>query len=262
MSLQHLPPSELPHTHAPADAGGRGANLFLSSLSQADLASLRPYLLERPLRHGECLQQPGQLIETVIFPQSGIISLTVPTQRGISVEAAMIGREGILGVGAGFGIPHSLCAAIVQLPGSALAISVSHYRDAMAQSPQMREQAARCANLLLVQAQQSTACNAVHEVEERTARWLLETHDRAEGNEFPITQTFLAEMLGVQRTTVTLIAGRLQKIGAIQTFRGRIQISDRAILESAACECYERVRTSTRQLMGAGDYLAGQSRSA
>src|SRR5215204_5686968 len=133
MSLQHLSPSIFPQTRGSSDARDQGSNRFLSSLSQADLATLKPSLLERPLRHGECLQLPGQLIESVIFPLTGIISLTVPTKRGISVEAAMIGREGVLGVGAGFGISHSLSTAVVQLPGSALAISVVQFRQAMTQ---------------------------------------------------------------------------------------------------------------------------------
>jgi CRP-like cAMP-binding protein len=261
MSLQHLSPSTFPETHGSSDARDQASNRFLSSLSQADLATLKPSLLERPLRHGECLQRPGQLIESVIFPLTGIISLTVPTKRGISVEAAMIGREGVLGVGAGFGIPHSLSTAVVQLPGSALAISVTQFREAIAQSSQMREQAARCVAIVLIQAQQSAACNAVHEVEERMARWLLETYDRSDRDELPLTQTFLAEMLGVQRTTVTLMAGKLQKTGAIRTFRGRIQIADRAILEAAACECYERIRTTTRQLIRPAGCSAGQSRA-
>jgi CRP-like cAMP-binding protein len=261
MSLQHLPLSELPYTHGPAEAVSRGANLFLSNLSQADLANLRPYLLERPLRRGECLYSPGQLIDTVIFPQSGIVSLTIPTKGGIAVETAMLGREGVLDLGAAFGIRHALCTAIVQFPGSALAMSAAHFREAIAGSQVMREQVVRCMAMLMVQAQQSAACNAIHEVEQRMARWLLETHDRAERNDLPLTQTFLAEMLGVQRTTVTLIAGKLQRIGAIHTFRGRVQIVDRAILESAACECYERVRTCTRQLFGTRDHLSKESRN-
>lgn len=259
MTLHHPSPTSLAHTQGSNGSGARRSNEFLSSLSAADLTELRPHLKERDLSSGECLYRPGQLIDWVIFPLSGIVSLTVPTKSGLSVETAMIGREGVVGAGAGFGIPHASCKAAVQIPGAAFAIPAGHFRDAVARNASVRELAARCDAALLAQAQQSAACNALHDVEHRLARWLLETHDRADGDELPLTQNFLAEMLGVQRTTVTLIAGKLQKTGAIRNFRGRIQVADRAILEAAACECYERIRTCAQQLFAAGDYSSGQS---
>ena len=258
MSLQYSTPTMNSQTQGPTEAA-RHRNRFLSNLSQSDMAILTPFLLDRPLRPGECLHKPGQLIEWVIFPHSGIISLTVPSIKGISVETGMIGREGIASGGVGFGIPHSLCTAVVQLPGSASAISARHYQQAMSNSSEMREQAARCAAVLLLQAQQSAACNALHDVEQRLARWLLEIHDRAAGENFPLTQICLAEMLGVQRTTVTLVAGKLQKIGAIRNHRGHVEIADRALLQTAACECYQRVRACSAQLFGAEDSTSGRT---
>ena len=161
MSLQYSTPTMNSQTQGPTEAA-RHRNRFLSNLSQSDMAILRPFLLDRPLRRGECLHKPGQLIDCVIFPHSGIISLTVPSTKGISVETAMIGREGIAGGEVGFGISPSICTAVVQVPGSASAVSASHYQQAMSGSQDMREQAARCAAVLLLQAQQSAACNALH----------------------------------------------------------------------------------------------------
>ncbi|HEY0568940.1 MAG TPA: Crp/Fnr family transcriptional regulator [Xanthobacteraceae bacterium] len=262
MTLQPPFPLAFPSAAASDQPRARYDNGFLSSLPAAELADLKPYLKERSLRCGECLYRPGQLIDCVIFPYSGIVSLTVPTAGGISVETAMIGREGAVGVNGGSGILHSTCNCVVRIPGSAVAISTSKFSEAMARSSHMRVLAARCETVLLLQAQQSAACNAIHGAAQRLARWLLEAHDRADGSELPITQTFLAAMIGVQRTTVTLIAGRLQKTGGIRNFRGRIQIADRAILELAACECYERIRTCTKQLAPAGEHVFLPNHSA
>jgi CRP-like cAMP-binding protein len=226
----------------------RPLNRPLASLSVADLALLAP-LQESLLQRGTLLQDPGIPIGYVYFPLGGMISLLVRMQSGGMVEVATIGREGALGTGVAFGSRRAVGAAIVQLPGLVARIPCAQFEAAASRSSAIRQLAAACNDLLIGQIQQSVACNTVHDAEARLCRWLLQSSDIVGGDTIPLTQDFLAQMLGVRRTTVTIIAGLLQTRGLIRYRRGQIQIVDRAALEKGACECYHTVRQLTERLL-------------
>ncbi len=227
------------------------SNHLLASLPPDQSALVQPYLRELPLQQGEYLARAGAEIENVIFPQSGVISIVVTLEDGLAVEAAMIGREGAVGAFlAASGLNRAINNAVVQVPGTAQAIAFATFKKLLDQSPPLREGVARAQALLLAQAQQSAACNAMHAAEARVCRWLLELQDRCADDVIPMTQEYLSEMLGLQRTTVTLIASRLQAIEAIRCRRGKISVLDRRALERGACECYGRMLRTSQLLLG------------
>jgi CRP-like cAMP-binding protein len=224
-------------------------NRFLAALGPADLALIEPHLRSLDLHQGACLFRAGDEIERVVFPHSGLVSLTILLANGNAVETAMIGREGLVGGSAGAGIFQAVNDACVQAPGKAVQVSSAQFHQAVMQSVTLREWAARCDAMQMAQAHQSAACHATHTVEERMCRWLLEIRDRSDSDRIPLTQEFLAKMLGVRRTTVTLVASKLQASGAIKWRRGHVHYLRRDILESVACECYGRMRRCRDQLL-------------
>jgi CRP-like cAMP-binding protein len=216
-------------------------NHILSELASEDVSLLLP-LEPIDLPHGEFIFRAGQAIDQVIFPKSGAISLTVTMNDGSAIEAAMVGREGVLGASAAVGIRRAINDALVQIAGEAYFVPLVRFLNAFACSRALQDAVGRFNAVLLAQAQQAAACNASHSTQARVCRWLLELRDRCGSDVIPLTQDFLAHMVGVQRTTVTLIASKLQAAGVIRCRRGRVQILDVAMLESAACECYGRVK--------------------
>jgi CRP-like cAMP-binding protein len=218
-------------------------NRLLTSLRPSERASLEPYLEQVSLPQGQILQEQGDDIEQIYFPHLGMISLVaVMNDGGKIIETATVGREGAVGAMAGFGPRHAFRRAIVQVAGTAAKIPTARFRDAVKGSEALRDILVRYNEVLLAQVQQSAACNAFHEAEQRLARWLLQTRDRIDTDTIPLTQEFLAQMLGVRRTTVTLIAHALQERGLLRYRRGRIEIVNRQGLENVSCECYETVR--------------------
>jgi CRP-like cAMP-binding protein len=202
---------------------------------------LRTLALER----GVMLHDVGEQIEHIYFPHTGMVSLVAVMQSGATVETATIGRAGVIGASAGLRASITMARAVVQLPGTAAWLSASQFHAAAVQSQAIRDLIVRYNNLLLAQVQQSVACNALHGLEARLCRWLLQTHDCIDGNVIPLTQQFLGQMLGVRRTTVTTAARLLQSAGLIRYRRGHIQILDRPALEDISCECYAVVRHNT-----------------
>jgi len=198
-----------------------------------------------PLRQGQILQEQEALVEEVYFPLNGVLSLISVMAGGELVETATVGREGAVGAFGGLGPWHAFSRASVQLPGTAAMIAVTHFQAAARQSGHIRDLILRYKEALLAQVQQTAACNALHQVEARLARWLLQTLDRADDASLPLTQDFIAQMLGVRRTTVTAVAGKLQELGLIRYHRGHIVVLDRARLEETACECYAAIRRRT-----------------
>jgi CRP-like cAMP-binding protein len=181
----------------------------------------------------------------VYFPVSGVVSLISVMEGGEVVETAMVGREGAIGAFGGLGPWNAFTLGVAQLPGVAAVIPVDHFQAAVGQSAHIRNLILRYKEALLAQVQQTAACNALHNLEERLARWLLQALDRTDNSNLPLTQEFISQMLAVGRTTVTVVAGKLQQAGLIRYHRGRIEIVDRLKLEEAACECYRTIRRRT-----------------
>jgi len=228
----------------------RRANRLLAALSARDFAVLEPHLELVVLHRGKVLFEPGDEVTTTYFPcHRTMASLLIVTRDGREVEAATIGREGAVGGIVSEGHKPAFGRALVQVGGEALAINTSHLEAAKTGSPRFGDLFSRYADALLAQMMQSVACNALHRTEERCARWLLATHDRAGDKMIHLTQEALAEMLGVQRTTVTAVTGALQERGLIRTHRGRVEVLDRPGLERAACECYRAVEDHFTRLL-------------
>jgi CRP-like cAMP-binding protein len=187
------------------------------------------------------------LIERVFFPQTGMISLLVITEEGAGVEAATIGFEGAVGVNGGLGKRRAFTRGVIQLPGTISHMPAPAFERVVSKSNAVRDIVARYTEVLWNEAQQIAACNALHDAESRLARWLLQTQDRVpgSGSSLALTQDFLSQMLGIRRTTVTLVARSLQKAGLIRYTRGKITILDRRGLEEAACECYRKIQHET-----------------
>jgi len=224
-------------------------NRLLSALPSEDKALLAPYLTPTDLEKGRLLYDPGDDIDQVYFPNDGVISLMTLMESGAAIESATIGREGALGLMVAVAPRQSLSRAIVQAPGSALRIAAAPLHEAWTRSAALRHLVDRHNEALFGHAIQSVACNALHAVEARFCRWLLSCHDRIDSNTVSLTQEFLADMLGVQRTTVTAVAGSLQTKGLIRYRRGVVDILDRAGLEAMTCECYGAVRRSYERLL-------------
>jgi CRP-like cAMP-binding protein len=237
----------MPYGTPPQLERGR-SNRFLAILPPHDFALLTPHLRTVTLERGVMLHEAAGEIERVYFPHSGMISLVAVMQSGAAVETATIGRAGVIGASTGLGAKHSVGRAIVQLPGTAAWLSASQFHAAANHSQAIRDLTVRYNDLLLAQVQQSVVCNALHTMEARLCRWLLQAHDCMDGNAIPLTQEFLGQMLGVRRTTVTIAAQLLQSAGLIRYRRGLIQIVDRPQLEELSCECYAVVRRHTDKI--------------
>jgi CRP-like cAMP-binding protein len=228
--------------------GAIGRNRLLAGLPPAEFDLLAPHITEATLDKGSVLQEPGQAIARVYFPHSGLVSLLGMLPEGHAVDTASIGREGAIGLTAGLGAQTAFSQAVVQLPVRAAHISAPRFAEVAARSKPLRDMIVRYNDVLLAQVQQLVACNTVHHVQERLCRWLLNARDRIGGDTVPLTQEFLADVLGVQRTTVTMIARMLQAQGIIQVRRGRIQIRDLMALERKACACYRFGRKLAEEL--------------
>lgn len=224
---------------------GPTSNKLLAALTRADFTLLLPYLTTVGLEQGTVLCEAGEEVGQVHFPLSGMISLVVVMRDGKAIETATVGREGVFGAMSGLGIHHSRVRAIVQLPTFASRIASIQLRKAAASSKPIADLCIRYNEALLQQARVTAACNALHSVEARFCRWLLQTRDHAESDIVQLTQEFLSEMLGVRRTSVTEVAVKIQASGAISYTRGIIKIHDLDALKAISCECYETLREQT-----------------
>jgi len=224
-----------------------GRNSLLALLPASDLSLLTSHMKDVLLQQGTVLQEQGDRVEEVYFPHDGIVALLAVMQQGDAIEIATIGCEGAIGSHAGLGPRRAHMRAVVQITGTASRIPAARFRKAAEESEAIRDIIVRYGEMLLVQVQQTAACNALHDVEERLSRWLLQAHDRLNSNTIRLTHEFLSQMLGVRRPTVTVVARMLQEAGLIRYHRGHIEILDRLGLEARACECYEAIR---RQIDG------------
>lgn len=213
-------------------------NYLISSLDSDLIAPVLEHSAVVTLKQGVVLYESGAKVEHVYFPHGGMVSLLVVMQNGKAIETAAVGREGVVGAMAGLGLYTSIVRAEVQLPMAATKIAAARFREVVAASREIEHLCIAYNEVLLSQARVTAACNALHPVDARFCRWLLQSADRAESSTLELTQKLLSEILGVRGTSVSDVSGKLQRDGVIAVTRGLIQILDRAALEGLACECY------------------------
>jgi CRP-like cAMP-binding protein len=227
----------------------RPNNNFFSALSDSDFDLLSPDLRPSELKLNAVLFDHGQSINRIYFPESGIVSLVVVLTNGELIEAGIIGRDGVVGASGALDGGKSLNRALVQTAGQAFSIDVGKIKNAVMRSASLRQTLYRFDQLLLLQAQQAAACNAIHTIPQRLCRWILRAHDVLQTEELHLTQEFLSQMLGVRRTSVTVTALNLQNAKLIKYRRGRIRIIDLEGLKAASCECHEAVKAQKKMLL-------------
>jgi CRP-like cAMP-binding protein len=225
-----------------AAVSSRQGNRLLAALPYETRALLERDLRQVPLSQGFVCYDAGARIDQVYFPLTGMVSLLVPAGGGAMVEAATIGREGAAGLQSGLGERRSFTRATIQIPGQFSTIAAARFEQAARNSTAIRDLIFRYTETLWAEAQQIAACNAIHDGSSRLCRWLLQSADRIGSDQIPLTQELLAAMLGVRRTTVTLLAQGLQKQGILRYSRGKITILDRAALEAGACDCHDAIK--------------------
>jgi CRP-like cAMP-binding protein len=222
--------------------GTRLQNRLLEALPARDYNRIAEHLRVRTAKIGNALHEQGRRINHVYFPNGGVFSITTRMRNGGLVEVATVGREGMLGVGVLLGDRSGTGRTFQQVadgPVTALAV-VPFVRETVVGA--FHEVMARYAQAMLLQTMQCTACNALHDVRQRCCRWLLQTHDRVDADDFGLKHEFLAIMLGVHRPTVTVVLRGLQENGLISSRYGRMQVLSRERLEAASCECYAVIR--------------------
>ncbi len=227
------------------------ANRLLAALEPDDFAFLEPNLSPVELSRGQVLYESGEVIQYTYFPHKAMVSLVTVMRDGKSAEMATFGSESLFGLVSAFVSRNSFGRYIVQISGTASRIELDRMHEAFRARPKIQQLVLRFTEALLAQTLQSVACNATHSVEARCCRWILSTHDRWGQAEVPLTHEFLAEMLGVQRSTVSTVTRTFHEAGLINQSRGSITILDRSGLEALSCECYEVIRQKFDQLIPA-----------
>jgi CRP-like cAMP-binding protein len=232
----------------PPEFPERTGNLLLDALERDEREALLADARTMPIHVGTTLFRPGDAIDYVPFPTSGTVSMIAQPDRGTPVEAATIGREGAGSLHSALGSRTATQELVGQVDGSMITIGIERFAK-HAQEGAFQDLMYGYLEALVVQISLSAACNAVHHLNQRCARWLLQTHDRVDSDTFGLTQEYLGVMLGVQRPSVSLAQGTLQTAGCIMFPRGSITVVDREALEEAACACYELIRTEYSRLV-------------
>jgi CRP-like cAMP-binding protein len=225
-------------------------NLILDLLTPSDLKLLAPHLKPAIFDQHHVLFDADQRIRHVYFPTGAVVSLVIALSTGETVEAAMVGKDGVVGASAALDGKISLSRGIIQLSGEMIVCEIDALKSVALQSPKLLSLLIRHEQTVYAQAQQSAACFATHQVEARLSRWLLRARDLSESDDLPFTQEYLGEMLGVRRTSVTAVAKTLQEAGLIKYTRGKIQIVDAEGLQASTCECYGSVKLLYEKLIG------------
>jgi CRP-like cAMP-binding protein len=225
-------------------------NQLLASISTKTFAAIEPHLKTVELKHSVVLGEAGSTVRRVYFPHSGVVSLVVDLSVGEMIETAMVGRDGVWNASSALDGKVSLNKAIVQLAGEASVINIEKFRTVADEDKMFRSLLIRHEQVLFAQSQQSAACNASHLIEARMCRWMLRMRDLAGSDDMILTQEFLAQMLGVRRTSVSLVANTLQKAGYIRYRRGHIRLLDIEGLKQGSCECYATVKAHYDRLLG------------
>ena len=224
-------------------------NRLLASLPAKIFAALQPHLKVVNLKRGDVLAEAGGSVKRVYFPHSGAISLVVEMSVGDMIETAMVGKDGVLNGASALDGKVSLNKGLVQLAGVASVVDADRLRTIADDNSAFRSIIIRHEQVLFAQSQQSAACNASHSVERRMCRWILRMRDLAESDQLTLTQEFLPQMIGVRRSSVSIVAGTLQKAGLIQYRRGNIRILDVEGLREGCCECYGAVKAHYDRLI-------------
>jgi CRP-like cAMP-binding protein len=222
-------------------------NEILLAMSPREFHVIRPHLQFVDLEQHRILYEPHKKLKFMYFPNRGIISLVVVLKTGRTVEAGIVGKEGASGTALSAGVSTSALREIVQISGEGFRIKRERFQKLLPVIPEMRKALNRYVVLLGMQVSQTAACNRLHEIEQRLARWLLMAEDSAATAMLGITHDFLATMLGTDRPSVTLAAGLLQKAGLIEYGRGAVKITNRQELEVFACECYSVIRDYSKK---------------
>jgi CRP-like cAMP-binding protein len=223
-------------------AGKPVSNKILLSISDSEFKSLRPHLEYLRLPNHLVLHETGGRLEFAYFPNRGLISLVVVMKDGKTAEAGVVGNEGFTGTPAVVGLNRGPLQAVVQVTGDGFRVKVAALQKTLESTPHLQMILNRYVAIRGMQVAQTAACNRLHEIRQRLARWLLMTQDRVDSETLPITHDFLATMLGTDRPSVTLAAGVLQNNGLIEYTRGAVKIVNRKKLEDSACECYGVIR--------------------
>lgn len=221
-------------------------NTILAGLPEQDYETVQPHLDYQEFPAMTVLNDPDKTMGSVYFMNSGLASLEVPTSEGTSIEVGVVGRSGFVGIPLLCGVERTLIRTVVQIRGSGYRIKGEDLERILRAAPQLELRMKHYALLQGMQVAQMAACNRLHDLGQRLARWLLGAADRV-GLEFPITQEHLAQMLGTGRASLSVVASRIRKTGVIQYARGSLRILDRSSLEALSCECYEAVKRFTAE---------------
>jgi CRP-like cAMP-binding protein len=239
-TVQFRPPEE--RTDA---TNKRVKNRILLAIPENEFWAMRPHLESMELESHRILHEAHEVLQYAYFPNDGLLSLVVVLADGKTVEAGVVGKEGVVGLPALAGLNRSPLREVVQITGDGLRMSVGVLRDFLGSAPQLRYELERFSVVLGLQVAQTAGCNRLHDVEQRLARWLLMAQDRVSSETLPITHDFLATMLGTDRPSVSLAAGELQKAKIIEYNRGSVRVVNRAELERVSCECYGVIQRYT-----------------
>jgi CRP-like cAMP-binding protein len=219
-------------------AGKKIHNKILLAMNGAEFEIIRPHLKYLALPSHLRLHEPHEPFKYVHFPNEGLISLVVVMENGKTVEAGIVGREGVSGMHAVSGLSHGPLREVMQIAGDGFRIKVSDLKQTLTETRNFQRILERYSTMLSLHVAQTAACNRLHDIDRRLARWLLMAHDRVDSGTLRITHDFLATMLGTDRPSVSQAAGKFQKLNIIEYRRGMVKILDRAALENEACECY------------------------
>lgn len=226
-------------------------NQILASLSPEVFSRLAPHLTQVALAQGEVVHRPDDPLSHLYFPIDCLFSITLTMQDGATAEVGMVGSREVLGINALMGNSETTQTTyVVQVAGSTMKISARIMQEEFNRNGELHAVLLRYTQAFLAQVSQTAACNSLHVLDQRLARWLLETQERIGSDELPLTQEFIAIMLGVRRAGVTLAAQKLQERGVIRYRRGHVQILDQAGLEASACECFGAIKKEYDRLLG------------
>jgi len=225
-------------------------NRLLAALPKADYTRIMTRMERVSLESKQLAYDVDKLIKFVYFPLTAVFSLVTVMEEGEGVEVATIGNEGVIGLPLFLGVDRTSGKAFVQVPGDSLRMKAAAFKEQIARQGALTQTLQLYTQALMVQISQGMACNGIHSIEQRCARWLLMTHDRVAAETFPLSQEFLALMLGVRRAGVNKVATELKQAGLIQYSRGVIRILNRKVLEATSCECYQVIKREFDRLLG------------